>query len=283
MKTTQIFVLALFFTLVLSPIKAQETAFEVNVEGAGQPILLFPGFACTSEVWEATVAELSKNYECHSFTFAGFGDVPPIAFPWLSQVEEAVLAYIKDNGLQKPKLIGHSLGGTLALSLAAKEPLFDELIIVDALTATGALFFPNYKSENMVYDSPYNNNLLTMGDADFKTMATQMAAGMTLNKEKQQQLVDWMLQADRKTYVYGYTDYLKMDLRDAVAQINIPVTILAATHPFGKEAAKKTYETQYTNLRDYTLTFAEGAAHFIMYDKPDWFLEQLTLALTTNE
>lgn len=283
MKTTQIFVFALFFTLVLPVIKAQETAFEVSVEGTGQPILLFPGFSCTSEVWKATVAELSKNYECHSFTFAGFGDIPPIGFPWLPQIESAVLDYVKNNGLQKPKLIGHSLGGTLALSLAAKEQLFDELIIVDALTATGALFFPDYKSENMVYDSPYNNNLLTMGDTDFKAMATQMAAGMTLNKEKQQQLVDWMLQADRKTYVYGYTDYLKMDLRETVAQINIPVTILAATHPFGKEAAKKTYETQYTNLRDYTLTFAEGAAHFIMYDNPDWFLEQLTLALTTNE
>ena len=283
MKTIQTFVLASFFTLVLTPIKAQETAFEVSVEGAGQPILLFPGFTCTSEVWEATVAELSKNYECHSFTFAGFGDVPPIAFPWLPQIETAVLEYIKDKGLQKPKLIGHSLGGTLALSLAAKAPLFDELIIVDALTATGALFFPDYKSENMVYDSPYNNNLLTIGDSDFKGMATQMASGMTLNKGKQQQLVDWMLQADRKTYVYGYTDYLKMDLREAVTKITIPVTILAATHPFGREAAKKTYESQYANLKDYTLTFAEGSAHFIMYDQPDWFMEQLMLTLGTNE
>jgi len=283
MKTIKNFALTLMLMVVILPAAAQQPEFKVRVVGVGQPILLFPGFSCTEEVWEDTVAELSKNHECHLFTFAGFGDVPPIAFPWYPKIENAVLDYIKNNGLEKPKLIGHSLGGTLALSLAAKAPIFDELIIVDALTATGALFFPDYKSENMVYDSPYNNNVLAMGTEDFNGMAAQMAAGMTLNKEKQQQLIDWMVQADRKTYVYGYTDYLKVDLREAVAQIKSPVTILAATQPFGKEAAKKTYETQYKNLADYNLKFAEGAAHFIMYDQPEWFLEQLTLALATNE
>ncbi len=283
MKTIKIFTLILILTVVSLPITAQQPEFKVRVVGSGQPVLLFPGFSCTDEVWEDTVATLSKDYECHLFTFAGFGDVPPIAFPWYPKIENAVLDYIKMNDLDNPKLIGHSLGGTLALSLAAKAPIFDQLIIVDALTATGALFFPDYKSENMVYESPYNTNLLAMEMEGFKGMATQMASGMTLNKEKQQQLIAWMLQADRETYVYGYTDYLKVDLRETVAQIKSPVTILAATHPFGIEAAKKTYEAQYKNLPEYTLKFAEGSAHFIMYDKPEWFLEQLTLAFAPNE
>ena len=280
MKT--LVLLALLITVFASS-KAQYQEFSVEVIGSGQPILLFPGFACPGDVWEETVVELSKNYQCHVFTFAGFGEVPPLSFPWFPKVEAAVLDYIHKESLKNPKLIGHSLGGTLALSLASKAAIFDELVIVDALTATGALFFPDYKSENMVYDSPYNNNLLAMGDDDFKGMAQQMASGMTLNKEKQGQLVDWMLKADRETYVYGYTDYLKVDLREAVGQIKSPVTILAATNPFRKEAAKKTYESQYTNLKDYTLTFAEGAAHFIMYDKPEWFLKEITRALSSNE
>ena len=41
------------------------------------------------------------------------------------------------------------------------------------------------------------------------------------------------------------------------------------------EAARKTYEEQYKNLTNYELIFAEGASHFIMYDKPDWFLNTL--------
>ncbi len=283
MKNLKNLVLLLLFMVVSVKAPAQNEAFEVHVKGAGEPLLFFPGFACTDEVWDEIVTELSKKYECHVFTFAGFGDVPPVAFPWYPKMEEAVWDYIKSNDLENAIPIGHSLGGTLALSLATRENVFEKLIIVDALTATGALMIPDYKSEHMVYDSPYNNRILSMGEGDFRAMATQMASGMTLHQEKQDQIVDWMLMADRKTYVYGYTDYLKVDLRKAVSAIQIPVTIFAATHPFGKEMVKKTYEEQYKNLAHYDLRFAEGSAHFIMYDKPKWLVEQLIAVLTNNE
>jgi len=258
---------------------AQNNAFSVRIVGEGEPLLFFPGFTCTDEVWKEQVAELSKDHECHLFTFAGFGDVAPIEFPWYPKIEEEVLDYIQENSLEKATVIGHSLGGTLALSLASKQPIFQKLIIVDALTATGALMFPNFNVDNMVYDSPYNNQLLEMGEDDFSKMAAGMVSGMTTNKEKQGQITEWMEKADRKTYVYGYTDYLKLDLREAVGKIKIPVTILAATQPFGEAMARQTYKEQYKNLANYELKFAKGAAHFIMYDQPEWFLKELKSSL----
>ena len=272
--------LTLFLILILTGnLSAQSKAFEVRVVGKGEPLLFFPGFACTDKVWEEQVTELSKDYECHLFTFAGFGDVAPIEFPWYPKVEEQVLEYIGENNLEDAIAIGHSLGGTLALSLAARKPIFQKLIIVDALPATGALLFPNFNSDEMVYDSPYNKQVLAMDEADFSAMASNMASGMTTNKAKQTQIIDWMRNADRKTYVYGYTDYLKVDLRKEVAKIKIPIIILAATLPYGGEMARKTYEEQYKNLSNYDLRFAEGAAHFIMYDQPEWFLTQLKSSL----
>jgi len=275
-KTLFTATLILIFALHLN---GQNKAFRVDVLGKGEPLLFFPGFTCTSDVWEAQVKELSKEFECHLFTFAGFGDVPPIEFPWYPKIEEEVQQYITEHQLTDAIAIGHSLGGTLALSLASKAPNFKKLIIVDALTATGALMFPNYDSENMVYDSPYNNQLLEMEMEDFEKMASGMASGMTLKQEKQGQIVDWMKKADRKTYVYGYTDYLKVDLRESVSKIRIPVVILAAAKPYGEQMARQTYETQYKNLANYELRFAEDAAHFIMFDQPEWFLSQLKSSL----
>lgn len=277
-RVRNLFAITIIF-LLTSILSAQNKAFEVRVVGKGEPLLFFPGFTCTDKVWEEQVAELSKDYECHLFTFAGFGDVAPIEFPWYPKIEEELLNYIEENSLEKATVIGHSLGGTLALSLASKQPIFDKLVIVDALTATGALMFPNYNPDDMVYDSPYNNQLLKMDEKDFSKMATGMAAGMTTNKEKQGQIIEWMEKADRKTYVYGYTDYLKVDLREEVAQIKIPVIILAATQPYGEQMAKQTYQEQYKNLSNYDLKFAEGSAHFIMYDQPEWFLNQLKSSL----
>lgn len=107
--------------LLISKSVLSQTAFKVDIRGKGAPVLLFPGFGCTGEVWNETVAELSKNYECHIFTFAGFGHVPPIEFPWLSTIKDQVITYLKTKNLKKAILIGHSLGGTLSLWLASEE------------------------------------------------------------------------------------------------------------------------------------------------------------------
>lgn len=275
MKTIQKLIASVLL-LSLSLVSAQYKAFEVEVSGAGQPILLFPGFTCTGEVWEDTVTELSKTYECHVFTFAGFGDVPPLEKPWLPKIKIAVQEYTKEKQLENPMIIGHSLGGALGLWLTTEENHpYSKLIVVDALPATGALMIPNFKSENMAYESPWNQQLLEMDEAAFAQMATQMAAGMVLDTEKHPLLKQWIINADRETYVYGYTDLLKLDLRQDIANIDIPVTILAATHPYGLEMAKSTYDSQYSALDAYNIKFAEGSAHFIMYDKTTWFMEQL--------
>ena len=269
-----------FLILCTLSITAQDNPFKVDVVGAGEPILLFPGFACTGDVWNDTVSELSKNYECHVFTFAGFGNVPAVEKPWLPKIKEGVLAYISENELENPILIGHSLGGALALWMATESSSYKELIVVDALPSTGALMMPDFKSEYMVYDSPYNKQLLEMNAADFENMANQMAGSMTSNKSKQLQIKDWMLQVDRETYVYGYTDLLKLDLREDLSKINTPVTILAATEPYGLEMAKSTYDIQYKALNEYTVEFANGSSHFIMYDQPKWFIENLKNVLS---
>lgn len=279
MKTIQS---VLFFALVITSFctNAQDQPFDVTIKGEGQPILFFPGFTCTGDVWEETVAELSKNYQCYIFTFAGFGEVAPIEKPWLPKIKEGINAYVKKQKLKDPIIIGHSLGGVLGLWLTSEENHpYAKLIVVDALPSTGALMMPNFKSENMVYESPWNKQMLAMDAEAFEGMATQMTAGMTLNVEKQAQIKNWMIQSDRETYVYGYTDLLKLDLRENIARTNTPVFILAATHPYGIEMAKKTYEGQYERLENYEIEFAEGAAHFIMYDRPDWFLNQVLNAL----
>ncbi|WP_245232988.1 alpha/beta fold hydrolase [Maribacter forsetii] len=272
---------SLFGLLILSALSttAQGNPFEVKVTGEGNPILLFPGFACTGEVWDATVVELSKEYECHVFTFAGFGNVAAIEKPWLPKIKEGVVSYISENKLENPVLLGHSLGGALALWMAAEANSYKELIIVDALPSTGALMMPDFKSEYMVYDSPYNKQLLVMNDTDFETKVIQMASGMTKEKSNQEIIKNWMIQADKGTYVYGYTDLLKLDLREDLSKINSPVTILAATEPYGLEMAKSTYGLQYKALAAYTIEFANGSSHFIMYDQPQWFIENLKNAL----
>ncbi|WP_440135364.1 alpha/beta fold hydrolase [Chitinophaga sancti] len=270
--------LILSFLFILCSFKGQaQSAFNVKVVGTGSPILLFPGFGCTGEVWQGITGELSKHYECHIFTFAGFGDVPPIGRPWLSTIKEAVIQYVNSHKIRSATIIGHSLGGTLGLWLAATEPtMFKKIIVVDALPCTGALMMPNFKPENIGYDNPYNQRIREMDSTTFREMAQQQVAYMMLNKEKRSKVVEWFLKADRSTYVDGYVDLLKLDLRNAL--IKIPVVILAATYP-NKAVIEKNYNEQYANVNEKTIYYADNAAHFIMYDQPEWFLSKITESL----
>lgn len=271
----------LFYTfiafVICNTVLAQsQTSFQVSVTGKGQPILLIPGFTCPGSVWDETVKLLSQDYECHVFTLAGFGGVAPIKFPWLPQVNEDLKQYIITTKLEKPIIIGHSLGGTLAIWLASQESLhIDKILIVDGLPAAGAMMIPNYNPDDLVYDNPYSNQQLTMDNDSFAAMATMMSQGMSINPLAQKQISSWIMEADRKTYVYGYTDYLKMDVRENLKQIKAKTTILAAAKPYGIDMVTQNYKTQFKNLDLYDLKIAEQSAHFIMLDDPKWFEQEL--------
>ena len=273
MKTVTFFILSLVSTVITS-VYGQKS-FEVSVKGKGEPILLFPGFGCTADLWNETVAELSKTNECHVFTFAGFGNVAPIESPWFSKIKDDVIQYVKTNKLVKPTLIGHSLGGTLSYWLAASEAeLFKKVIAIDALPCSAALMIPNYNGEKIPYDNPQSKMMSQMDDVSFNGMNAQQVQFMCKNQEKQKVILEMMKKADRKTYVNGYIDMLNLDLREEIAKIKIPVVILAATFP-DRATVEKTYTSQFEKLPSVEILYAENAAHFVMYDQPEWYLKNL--------
>ncbi|PKP15423.1 MAG: alpha/beta hydrolase [Bacteroidetes bacterium HGW-Bacteroidetes-23] len=273
MKTVTFFILSLVSSLVTS-MYAQKS-FDITIKGKGEPVFLFPGFGCTGELWNDTVSELSKTNECHIFTFAGFGDVAPIEMPWLSTIKEEVITYTKSNKINKPTLIGHSLGGTLSYWLASSEPdLFKKVIAVDALPCSATLMIPNYNGEKIPYDNPQSKMMLQMDDVSFKGMNAQQVQFMCKNQEKQKVIIEMMNKADRKTYINGYIDMLNLDLREEISKIKIQVIILAATFP-DKATVEKTYQAQFEKLPSVKIDYAENAAHFVMYDQPEWFIKNL--------
>lgn len=126
---------------IIATIHAQK-AFNVTVSGKGKPVLFLPGFGCTGELFSSAVKELARKYECHVFTFAGFGNVPAIDTPWLPTIREQLVAYVREKGLKNSIVVGHSLGGTMGLWLAATETsLFKKIVVVDALPGMGALIW----------------------------------------------------------------------------------------------------------------------------------------------
>src|SRR5436305_1731639 len=97
-------------------------AFQVKVSGHAKPMILIPGLSSSGETWDTTVAHYRDRFECHVLTLAGFAGVPRVPAPMLERVREDMAEYIRKNKMEKPVVVGHSLGGFLALDLASNYP-----------------------------------------------------------------------------------------------------------------------------------------------------------------
>ena len=250
--------------------------FTIETIGEGKPILYLPGFATPGDVWKDTVEHLQLNRKSYLFSYAGFNGNTPIAMPWYATIKKAIIAYVTENNLSDVIIISHSMGGNLAVDIAAELPdAISKIIIVEALPCMREVMMPGVPAEQFYYESPYNTQMLDMDTEQFKSMATMMASNMTFNEDKKELITNWMIHADRETWVYGYTDLLKLDLRPALSEVKCETLILGASFP-NATVAEVNYNTQYANLVNKTLLMATDSKHFLMFDQPEWFYESVT-------
>ncbi len=274
--------LLLLTGLIISGIcaMAQYSAIRVAKSGTGNPVLFLPGFTSPGSVWEETSRQLAGNHTKLFVTYAGFNNVPPVETPWYDKIKSDVITYLKNEKLTNLTIIGHSMGGTLALDIAAEEPdLVSTLVIVDGLPCMLDVMMPGVLPEQIKYESPYNKRMLEMSDDAFKQTATMMVQGMTKRPEMVDTLLNWSLVADRKTYVYGYTDLLKIDLRPVLNQIKAKTLVLAAPFP-NSDIVNATLAKQYAGLQAKTIAIATDSRHFIMFDQPEWLTTHINTFLS---
>ena len=82
---------------------------------ARQALVLIPGLTDSGAVWATTVARYQATHTIYVLTLPGFGGRKPIAAPMLDTVASDIAAFLPRA--DKPVLIGHSLGGFLAIKL----------------------------------------------------------------------------------------------------------------------------------------------------------------------
>jgi pimeloyl-ACP methyl ester carboxylesterase len=256
-----------------------QPAFQVQKSGKGDPVIFLPGFTCPGSVWNETIAHLNKQYETHVISYAGFNGIAPIKMPWYETIKKEVAVYISSNKLTNVRIVGHSMGGMLAVDLAADLPdNIRSVVAVDALPCLREIFMPGVPASAISYESPYNKQQLAADPDAIRQMATMIAAGMTTQKDKADLLIKWMLESDRETYIYGYTDLLKIDLRESLPKVKAKTLVLAAPFP-DAGVVSANLEKQYSNLKTKTIVLAENSRHFIMFDQPEWFYDKVNTFL----
>lgn len=263
---------------------AAPTAFKVEITGKGAPMILIPGLASSGEVWNGTVKQFcgsNGKYECHVLTLSGFAGVAPITAPLLATVAKELVEYADEKKMVRPIIIGHSLGGFLALQLGCNHiNKFGRLIIVDSLPALGAIQMPDITPEQLKSMAARMRDGMKSQDA--KTFAEgqrRSVASMVTAPEDLERVLGWGSQSDGSTVINAMHDLIATDLRQDIDRIRTPTLVLGSWYAY-KNFAKRSdiennFKMQYQKLNGVTIELADTAKHFIMLDEPNWMFEQI--------
>lgn len=263
-------VILLFSFLTFS----QEYPFSITKTGKGDQALIFiPGFASSGDVWNETVDSLKSDYTCYVLTMSGFAGVPPkdnISFEhWKTEIAK----FIKENKINKPIVIGHSMGGGLAMAIAADYPdLLNKFVVVDALPCLFALTNPEFKS---VADNDCSNlvdQIMKMPEDQFIQMQKMSVARLSTTQSKHNEILDWGVKSDRKTFAQMFCDFSNTDLRQRIKNVRTPSLILLEA-PF--KTIEDSINEQYIEMPSAQLKYANQGLHFVMFDDKEWYINQL--------
>jgi N-formylmaleamate deformylase len=276
-----LFILYIIWIACLSGRAQSYQSFSVTVEGKGKAVLLIPGYSCSGEVWRETVAILKKNYECHVFTLAGYAGVPAIDTPVLKTVHDDIIRYTIVNNLNHPILIGHSLGAFMSLWLSATHPgLFGKIICVDGVPFISAMADSTMTAEKIKANPYYNPstvaaNFVALPDSGYIDNMTRSMQSQVSDTARARQIAGWSYRSDRKTLGYTIVEMSSTDLRRIIGHIQQPVLVLGSIYMGSAETSRRILEQQYRQLAGKTIHIA-SSKHFIMYDQPQWFYEEIT-------
>jgi N-formylmaleamate deformylase len=244
------------------------TRFTAAVEGRGRDVILLPGLTSGREVFERAVRDV-PGFRYHRILVNGFAGTPSrgnAEGPVLAPLVGELAAYIEAEGLGRPAIVGHSMGGTLGMMLAARYPArVGRLMIVDMLPRPSNLFGGTGGMLGRLAESLGG----VIGDAQGRALISSLVSAFIPPGHGARR-------SDPDLVSRALHDLGTVDLTSELRAIRAPTTILYAT-PEGMDAAAadRIFADAYRGLRGARLERVDHSGHVIMADQPGIFARSL--------
>jgi pimeloyl-ACP methyl ester carboxylesterase len=231
--------------------------------GAGaRPLVLLHGFCETREIWNGLAHQLAPKYRVLTPDLPGFGssDALPDGFD-LDAVAAALWQWIDNMQLKLPVVVGHSLGGYVALAMAEQKN--KALGGLGLFHSTAAADLPEKKeNRNKVIDFVKRNGVDPFIDSFVPTLFAQPNHPAMAVAEK-------ICRATRQDTLLAYTAAMRdrPERLALLAALELPVLIIAGAQDtiVPLAALQKQAET----LKNGHIEVLEGTGHMGMLEAPD--------------
>jgi pimeloyl-ACP methyl ester carboxylesterase len=249
-----------------------------------QAIIFIPGLMSNPSVYAGIKEQFEEQFDVHLVAIKGFAGTPQDSEFSFEQLLLDLRAYIALKKLDKPHIVGHSMGGLIGLSMAAEyEELIGKVVSIDGLPFIGPIFT---RSNDTVAShlEPQAQAMKAMFQAmQPEQLAAQTKRGIFIqakSADDQAHIVEMAKNSDPITAGIALYEVMLKDVRKPLQTSETRMLLLGASGAFTQDAQHQSvqdlYEQQFENVKNATVIMNTQARHFIMFDQPEWLVTQIS-------
>ncbi len=236
-------------------------AFELHHQslGGGEPALVFLHyFAGSSRSWKHVAHALTARHRCVTIDLPGFGNTPPLSNFSVQAVADAIAAFILHSDLGPYILVGHSMGGKLAMACATGRPSGLEGVILVA---------PSPPTPEPMEEQERNRLLASHGDRASAEMTLQFITRRPVTEEDKVICIDDNLRTSALAWHWWLASGSRENIASEIDRIACPVLVLGGTldpvipsHVITAQVTSRMPTSRYVQI--------SGAGHLLPFEAP---------------
>ena len=271
------------------PVAFSSDRISVATRGQGPDIILVPGVGAHADVWAVIADSLDESFRVHTVQVHGFAGIPASANadgPVAAPVAEEIARYVQEQKLERPGLVGHSMGGAIGMMLAARHPdVLGKLMVLDMPPYLGAVLAPpGSPPDSITAMADQLRNGFMQTPVDSPTVLEQMVPTMTRNDSAAGVLLQHARASHRPTIGNAMHELMVTDLRPELARITVPMVVLYV-HPAGVPLTPEQIDTgmreSFANAREARLVRVDNSNHYILIDQPGRVVAEIRTLMGT--
>ena len=255
----------------------------------GRPLILIPGLASGSWVWQDTIRAFAPDHAVYVLTLPGFDGRPPAGPAPFAAARAAVEELIASRHLDKPVIVGHSLGGILALAVAEDKPSAPGGIV----SIDGLPVMPGTEDMTPMQRTQFADKMrLQVGSQPPDRFAQQQQAYMrtigVMDMSQADALARLTAKSDPRSVGAWAADVLTLDLRPGLKTIQAPVLAIvpyldldSAQQGLTPAAKADYYRALMEGTPKLQIVTVAPSRHFAMFDQPQAVIAAIRTFLGT--
>ena len=254
----------------MSSITTDQGIVHYEVYGRGKPVILLHGYQGSWGLWQETMAYLGAFYRTYALDFWGFGESGNKRSTYsVVDFVSLVNQFMDQMGIVSAPLVGHSMGGTVSLSVAIRYPERAQKVVIVGSPVVGSSLAIPLKMAGV----PWIAFMLFNMFGAFRS-AMRIASPYICRDPRFPDMMDHDLsRTNLESFLMSIATLRKTDLRPELGKIQVPTMgMFGSRDNIVNPRQWKTLKDGVPNAR---IERFPTAGHFIMLDEPAGFMQNL--------